>query len=200
MISYIVQIALSMAIMFGGLSGFMVLKGTNSDIALVLAGAAWLCYTMYDFIKWKKRGSYTQRAIFAFNLLIFIIIEFRFLVIYQLYTITHSAVLYKDSEAALILTIVSMGITIYGCIQLLRKRAHGFLVTIISTLLTLLICSGWGIFVSANLNRPRYNFGVFSVYILVPVIIIKVLYFYINNKYPEHFIKRKKSGEKIIKD
>jgi hypothetical protein len=42
MLFYIIQIGISLALIYGGLSGEYVLRGTNSSIALVGVGVLWL--------------------------------------------------------------------------------------------------------------------------------------------------------------
>lgn len=55
MISRIIGIIISIALIIGGLSGEFVLKGTNSSTALVVAGLVFLAYEVFRLFLDKKK-------------------------------------------------------------------------------------------------------------------------------------------------
>jgi hypothetical protein len=50
----ILQILISIGLIIGGLSGEMVLRGTNSSLALVVVGFLWLAYDIHRIIVYTK--------------------------------------------------------------------------------------------------------------------------------------------------
>lgn len=54
MIGRIIGILISLGLIIGGLSGEFVLRGTNSSIALVVAGVIFLIWDIYKIIKDRK--------------------------------------------------------------------------------------------------------------------------------------------------
>ena len=55
----ILQLLISIGLIIGGLSGEMVLRGTDSSLALVGFGSLWLAYDIYRIVIYtkKKRNS-----------------------------------------------------------------------------------------------------------------------------------------------
>lgn len=51
---HIFGIIVSLGLIFGGLSGKMVLRGTNSSPALVVFGVGFLIYDIYSLISYQK--------------------------------------------------------------------------------------------------------------------------------------------------
>lgn len=54
MVGRIIGILISLGLIIGGLSGEFVLRGTNSSIALVVAGVIFLIWDIYKIIKDRK--------------------------------------------------------------------------------------------------------------------------------------------------
>jgi hypothetical protein len=54
MVWRIIQLLISVGLIIGGLSGELVLLGTNSSIALVIAGVIWLLNDIYQIATYKK--------------------------------------------------------------------------------------------------------------------------------------------------
>ena len=54
MVSIVIGIIISLGLIIAGLSGEFVLKGTDSSVALIIAGGVFLIYDIYKIVKYKK--------------------------------------------------------------------------------------------------------------------------------------------------
>ena len=54
MVSIIIGIVISLGLIIAGISGEYVLKGTDSSVALIIAGCIFLVYEIYKIVKYKK--------------------------------------------------------------------------------------------------------------------------------------------------
>jgi hypothetical protein len=59
----IIQLLISIGLIIGGLSGEMVLRGTDSSGLLVVFGCVWLLYDIYAIYRYKKAQSTIREAI-----------------------------------------------------------------------------------------------------------------------------------------
>lgn len=54
MIGVIIGMIISIGLIIAGISGDFVLKGTDSSMALIIAGVLFLIYDIYKLVKYKK--------------------------------------------------------------------------------------------------------------------------------------------------
>jgi hypothetical protein len=63
MVWKIIQLLISIGLIIGGLSGELVLKGTNSSSLLVVFGFVWLIYDIYSIYAYKKAQAKIRESI-----------------------------------------------------------------------------------------------------------------------------------------
>jgi hypothetical protein len=65
MVWRIIQLLISVGLILGGLSGDLVLRGTDSSGALVIFGIGWLIYDIYQLVKYKNENTGVNAEISA---------------------------------------------------------------------------------------------------------------------------------------
>ena len=172
MIWKIIQLIISIGLIVGGLSGELVLRGTDSSAALVVFGVFWLVLDIVLIVTHKKNSednrpmNRTKRVGRSplFFILCGIYIVINAIIIFLLY----DELLYGPEVATLIIAICGKVISVVGIVVLLLKKSFGIVIALAGSVISIAFTVISGIFIIGV--HPRFDTSGFVGFMLMSLL------------------------------
>jgi hypothetical protein len=161
-------------LIWGGLSGEFVLRGTDSNAALVVVGILWLIYDISQFFSFKNLREITplknQRSVWS-------ILFFLMCGIYIICDVVNVYLLLDELKvpagtAFKILALCGNVISVTGIILLLIKKKFGIVVALVGSAVAIAFTTLSGIFIRSDNSFHTSDFILFVLMSLLPGLIL----------------------------